>query len=129
MNPFDFVTAVSFTKEDLFAKSDNPSQTNSDYIPYMVNKALSYKMDSLMYANEMNCLYDLDHDMQFSYYLNSLRKRKRFSKWHKTEEVEDLELVCEYYQCNRQIGKQYLKILDVHQLSLLKEKLKKGGVK
>jgi hypothetical protein len=82
-----------------------------------------------MYANEMNKNHHLDKDMQYSFYINSLRKRKRFSPWIKKDKIEDLESVKSYYGYSNEKAYQALKILSKEQINFIKQKLEKGGKK
>ena len=84
-NPFEFVTAVSDTKKDIIKDG---TALESEYIPFMVNKALSYHVDSILYANDMNMFSAIPKYTQFTYFLNTLRPRKRFAKWSKPTESE-----------------------------------------
>jgi len=86
MNPFDFVKAINETKQDLIRGSENPDLAETFYKPYLVNKAFSYFKDTVMYANDINMYPNTDNKLQNDYYLNSIRKGKRYSKWHKKEE-------------------------------------------
>jgi hypothetical protein len=124
MTPFDFVNAINFTKQDLF---EDP-QASKDYIPFIVNRGLSYFPDTVLYSNEMNLRNEIPKDWQFNFFLNSIVKRKRFSKWHKKDaETESLRLVMEYFGYSSEKAKQALNVLDDAQLTIIKEKLYKGG--
>ena len=81
ISPFDFINAINLTKENLFTDP----QANKDYSPWMVNKGLSYFPDTILHANEMNGNYSIPKEWQFSYYLNTIPKKKRFSKWAKAD--------------------------------------------
>jgi hypothetical protein len=93
----------------------------------MVNRGLSYFPDTLFYANEMNMLAHLDSLLQFDYFLNSVRPRKRFSKWSKRREDSDLEAVKEYFGYGYKKAQQALTVLSTRQLEQIKERLEKGG--
>jgi hypothetical protein len=124
MTPFDFVNAVNDTKKNLF---EDP-QAQKDYTPFLVNRALSYFPDTVMWANEMNYHSDIPKDWQFFFFLNTIPKKKRFSKWHKKDaETESLSLVKEYFGYSSEKAKEALKVLSQEQLSMIKEKLEKGG--
>ena len=129
MNPFDFVTDINLDKKDIITNSDNPELAERTYNPYLTNKSLSYFQDTVHYANEMNMHSDLNHKMQYSFLLNIVRKRKRFSKWHKTIDDENLQAVIDYYGYSVKKAKEALKILSDEQLSTIKLKLSKGGMK
>jgi hypothetical protein len=125
MSPFDFLNAINLTKEDLF--KDNP-QAGKDYSAFLINRGLSYFPDTVFYANEMNQRHSLDKDMQFSFCLNIISKKKRFSKWSKKDPAtETLQLVKEYYGYSSEKATEALKILSDEDLIMIKEKLNKGG--
>jgi len=128
-NPFDYVTAISDTKKDLMRGTENDTLAEKGYNPFLTNKAMSYHPDAILHANELNSLHHLDNKLQFDYYINILRKRKRFSKWSKPENDENINIVSNYYGCNKQVALQYLKILTKGQIDIIKQKQEKGGVK
>lgn len=125
-NPFDFINAVNQNK-DIVRESDNQEQMEKDYSAFMVNRGLSYFPDTIMYANEMNMLAHLDSLLQFDYLLNSVRPRKRFSKWAKRAEDSDLEAVQEYFGYGYNKAQQALNVLSTRQLEQIKQRLEKGG--
>ena len=129
MNPFDFVTDINLGKKDIITNSDNPELAERTYNPYLTNKSLSYFPDTVHYANLMNMHSDLDKFMQYSFLLNIVRKRNRFSKWHKATDDEDLQAVIDYYGYSVKKAKEALKILGDEQLVSIKEKMSKGGMK
>jgi hypothetical protein len=125
MTPFDFINAINLTKKDLFAEDE---LAHKDYVPYIVNRGLSYFPDTVLYANEMNLNAGIPNDWQFNFFLNSISKKKRFSKWHKKDaETESFRLVKEYYGYSDEKCKEALSILTGDQLTMIKEKLFKGG--
>lgn len=126
MNPFDFVNAINQSKKDLMTGSDNDQLSEQSYSPYLVNRALSYFPDTILHANEMNELQP-DNKLQFHYLLNSIRPSKRFSKWAKREDADELKCVQEYYGYGMEKAMQALNILTSEQLSVIQEKLQRGG--
>ena len=116
----DWLNSINFNKEDL-------SYDIKTYPPYVINRCLSGFIDTIMYANEMNRYHNLDKDMQYSFYLNSVRKRKRFSPWLRKYKVNDLECVKEFYGYSNEKASQALKILDKQQLNFIKQRLETGG--
>ena len=93
MTPFDFINAINLTKKNLF---EEDPLAKKDYIPYIINRGLSYFPDTVLYANEMNLNSGIPEDWQFQFFLNSISKKKRFSKWHKKDaETESFRLVKE----------------------------------
>lgn len=107
----------------------NDALDRNDYVPFVVNRALSYHMDCILYANEMNLNSGLDKDMQYQYLLNSVRPMKRkFQPWQKSNVVNDLDCVKEYFGYSNNKAKDALRILSDEQLVELREKTHKGGV-
>lgn len=124
-SPFDFLNAINLTKANLMAEDDFAVK---DYAPFMVNRGLSYFHDTVLLANEMNRHSELDNDIQFSFLLNSVTKRKRFSKWHKKDAAsDDVKLVMEYYGYSNEKAQKALEFLTPQNLEMIKEKLYKGG--
>lgn len=125
-NPFDYLNAIN-GKKDIIAESDDPERMEKDYPAFMVNRGLSYFPDTIMYANEMNGLAHIDKLLQFDYLINSIRPRKRFSKWAKKREDSDLDAVVEYFGYGYKKAQQALSVLSTQQLEQIKQKLQKGG--
>ena len=124
MTPFEFIKAINETKENLIV--DELSE--KDYVPYVINKGLSYFPDTILYSNEMNRLHLLENKVQFQYLLNSIRPRKRYSKWYKNELTEDLKVISEYFGYSYAKAKQVQSLISSEQLLVMKEKLQKGGL-
>ena len=90
----DWLNSINLTKENLL--ETDPTSKNS-YPPYIVNRCLSGHLDCVLFVNEMNKYHFLDKDLQYSFYLNTVRKRKRFSPWLRKDKIEDLDYVKQYY--------------------------------
>ena len=90
---------------------------------------MSGHLDTVMFANEMNLSPQLDSDMQYLFYLNSVRKRKRFSPWLRKDEIKDLDSVKRYYGYSNEKAKQALRSLTKEQLNFIKSKFETGGTK
>ena len=118
----DIIPSIMQTKINVLEKE-------SDYVPYVVNKALSFHYDCIFHANRMNFYPNVDKRMQFAYYINSIRSYKRpFRKWHKAETDEDLTSVMEYYGFSLSKAREVLVLLSDSQLSIIKKNLYKGGL-
>jgi len=118
----DWLNSINFNKEDL-------SDDIREYAPYIINRCLSGYLDCIMFANEMNKYHFLDKDMQYTFYLNTIRKKKRFSPWIRKDKVTDLEYVKRYYGYNNENAAQAMKILSNEQIEFIKQKLDIGGKK
>ena len=122
----DWLNSINFTKEDLTV--DDPD-TVKDYPAYIVNRCLSGHLDTVLYANEMNLHPNVDKDMQYQFYLNSLRKRKRFSPWLRKDKVENLNIIKRYYGYSNEKALQALRLLTTEQLDYIKQRLETGGMR
>lgn len=125
MNPFDYVNSVSHIKKDIMVTDLD----EKEYEPYLVNKALSYHPDTVLYANEMNMRHSIDKKLQYQYYLNIIRPKKRFAKWVKKTDSRELEYVKRYYNYSDEKAEQVLSVLSTQQIEQIIQRLNEGGTK
>ena len=123
ISPFDFVKSINDTKENLITDDWSEDQYNA----FIVNKALSFTPDTIIYANEMNSRPHLEKVLQYQFLINIVRKQKRFSKWIKKEKIEAIDIIKEYYGYNTDKARQAVSILSKEQIDDIKSKLYKGG--
>jgi len=120
----DWLNSINFNKENLI--KGNPDSVEQ-YPPYIVNRCMSGHLDTVLFANEMNKYHFLDKDMQYEFFLNIIRKRKRFSPWIRKDKIDDLECVKKYYGYSNEKARQALKILSKEQLEFIRKRLDTGG--
>ena len=125
MNPFEYATAINYTKKNIMV--DDIAE--KAYNPFMINRQLSYFPDTVLAANEMNRHHHVDNRLQFDFFINIIRRRKRFSKWFKPEQISDLDVVKKYYGYSNEKAHQVLTILTTDQINELKRKVMTGGRK
>jgi len=102
-------------------------QDEKTYSSFMVNRALSFHRDTVLFANEMNKYSSLDNKLKYDFLLNIVRASRRpYSKWHKKAKDSDLELVKEYYGYSDAKAAEALKILSDGQIAAIKKQLYKG---
>jgi hypothetical protein len=123
MNLTEYLNSINYSKKNLMVDTE----TEKSYVPYVVNRCLSYFPDTLLHANEMNRLNFLDKKVQYDYYLGSIRSRKRFSKWLKKEEDDDIELVKNYYGYSDKRAREALRILSKDDIANIKKEMNIGG--
>lgn len=123
MNHFDYLNSINATKKDIMEDDIAEKAYNS----FMVNRGLSYFNDTVLMANEMNLNSHLDKKLQYHFFINIVRKRKRFSKWAKPETESDIEAVKEYYGYNNEKARQALTLLSPENIKIIKQKVSKGG--
>ena len=120
----DWLNSINFNKQDLI--KEDPDREKK-YPAFIINKCLSGFLDTIMFANEMNLSHQLPNKLQYDFYLNSLRKKKRFSPWLRQDKIKDLDYVKRYYGYSNEKAKQALKILTEEQLNVIKAKFDTGG--
>lgn len=131
MNVFDFLNSINYTKKNIL---EEDILLEKQYVPFIVNKYLSYFPDTLMHSNKMNHFSFLSKKDQYEYFINSIRKRKRYSKWKKKDENLSKEIniknIMEYYDCSYKKAEEYLNLLSLDQIRSLTSIFKsKMGVK
>lgn len=120
----DIIPAIMTKKEEVIT-----SENEKDYVPFIVNKSLSFHFDTILFANEMNTLPNADRLLQFQYYLNRVRAWKRpFKKWHKHTPLENIDIVSDYYDCSNEKAADILRLLTNEQLEIIKNNSYKGGL-
>ena len=117
--PSILTTKKSVINDDIDAK---------DYVPFVVNRALSYHMDCILYVNEMNLRPDIEKDLQYQYLINIIRPMKRkFQPWQKSSVDKDIECVKTYFGYSNEKAKEALRILNDEQIAEIRRKTDKGG--
>ena len=122
----DWLNSINSTKKNII---DEDPDTESKYLPYIINRCMSGHLDAVMYANEMNLAQHLDKKLQYDFYLNTLRSRKRYSPWIRKEELKNLESIKSYYGYSNEKAKQVLPLLTKEQITFIQNKLEVGGLK
>jgi len=124
MNPFDYINSITYGKTDIMVDDIAEKQYNS----FIVNRGLSYFPDTVLYANEMNRYHHIDNRLKYSFLINIIRKQKRFSKWIKANESDDLSIIKQYYGYSNQKAKSVLSILTPQHITMLRERMNTGGL-
>lgn len=120
-NPFYIVDAIN--KGDVSARYDLDA-----YNPYLINRQFSYFLDSIFISNELNKYVDLTSQQQFDCYVNSLKPKKRFSKWHKIEENDLDNLVAKKYNVSLRKAKEYISLMNDEEKQQIKKLFNEGGI-
>lgn len=125
MSPFDYLNSINYNKTDIMIDD----MTEKSYNGFMINRSLSYFQDTVQFANLMNRYHHLDNKLQYHFLINIIRKRQRFSKWMKPETESDIEVVKQYYGYSNEKARQVLSLLSPEQITIIKQKVNKGGRK
>ena len=123
MNPFEYLNSINNNKKDIM----HDDIMEKEYNAFIINRGLSFFPDTILYANEMNLNHHLDNKLQYHFLINIIKKKKRFSKWVKPQEVANLEVVKEYYGYSDEKAKSVLSLLNNEQILELKKRIYKGG--
>lgn len=120
----DYLNSINISKENLM---DSDEESERQYPPYVVNRCYSGFMDTILLANEMNLNSHIDKKLQYDFYINIIRPKKRFSPWLKKEKLDSLDCIKQYYGYSDEKAKVALKLLTQQQLEFIKAKLNRGG--
>jgi hypothetical protein len=120
----DYLYSINQSKKNIL--NEDLIQENN-YPPFLINKCFSLYIDTILYSNEMNKNYHLDKKLQYDFYINSLKPRKRYSPWIKKQSIENIELVQEYYGYSYKKAIESLNVLSNNDLKEIKKLLNKGG--
>ena len=120
----DWLNSINQTKKNII---DDDHDLEKEYPPFIINKCMSGFMDTVLIANEMNIHSELPKKMQYDFFINIVRPKKRFSPWLRKEKIDTLELVKKYYHYNDEKARSALKLLSEEQLEFIKQRMKTGG--
>ena len=121
MSPFEFIKSISSSKKDIM-------ENEKDYNAFMINRGLSYFPDTVIYANEMNKFHHLDSRLQYSFLINIVRKRNRFSKWNKSIESENINAIKKFYGYSNEKARDVLPLLSNENLKTIRGRIQHGGI-
>lgn len=123
---FDFLNEIMLGKQNLIQSGIGEKV----YPAYMVNRGLSQHLDTVIYANQMNKYPQLDAKLQHDYLLHAIPRRKRYSKWAKKVDPNNIDAIRQYYQCSYDKARVILDVLDEADVKEIKLKLASvGGIK
>ena len=136
----DYLNAINFSKQNLMDEDDKTfhreigekpqHECYKKYPAFVINRCMSMFYNCIAQANEMNGYHFLDNDVQFNFYINSIRKQKRYGgKWLKQNVSKDIEYVKEYYDYSTAKAEEALSLLTKEQIELIKLSMNRGGRK
>ena len=128
MKPFDYLNDINFDKQNIIEESDNPELAEKLYPPFLVNKGLSQFIDTVRIANEINLRHYTDKKLQFDFLLNTIRKKKRFTKWAKKDSDDRLDIVMKHYGYSYEKAKQVIHLLTDEHITIIRKQYYEGGL-
>ena len=120
----DWLNSINQTKKNII---DEDPSLEKEYPPWVINKVMSAHTDSILFANEMNKYIEIPKKMQYDFYINSLRPRRRFSPLGKKDSIEYLEEVKEYFGYSYTKALEAIRVLSTDELENIRKLLYKGG--
>lgn len=120
----DWLNSINQSKINLV---DEEYGIEKDYPPFIINKCMSGFMDTVLIANEMNIHSGLSKKMQYDFFINIVRPRKRFSPWMRKEKHDTLDLIKKYYNYSDEKARSAIKILTKDQIEFIKQRMNTGG--
>ena len=123
MNPFDYLNSINVTKQDIMVDD----LAENGYNAFLINRGLSYFSDTVLFANEMNYNHHIESRLQYDFLINTIRKKKRFSKWHKTNNPDDLAYVQKYFNYSSEKAKAAMSVLTEPELVTIRKRMTQGG--
>lgn len=120
-NLFDYLNSINNKTPIDFDEKTYPA--------FMVNRGLSYFQDTVIIANEMNIKHHIDSLLQYQFYDKIVRKKKRYSKWHKATMDDDIKVIKEYHGYSNDKARQVVDLFTKDQINDMKQYLQHGGKK
>ena len=120
----DWLNSINLNKNNIIKEDPD---TERKYAPFIINKCMSGHLDTVLLANEMNMNHSLSKSRQYDFFLNSVRKKKRFSPWLRKDKIKNLDVVKQYYGYSNEKATQVLRILTSEQIAFIRSKLEIGG--
>jgi hypothetical protein len=117
MTPFDYVKSINnHTREKI---------EDREYSQFLINTAFSLFPDTVIQANQVNCLPGIDPQMHYDYLYSTIRPRKRFKKWPKKNiaNLDSIQAIMHYYKYNRNKAMTALEILTDEQVDAINKKI------
>lgn len=122
---FQYINSINDNKQNLMKGTANDELAEKDYVPFVTNRTLSYFQDTISLAQLMNRNHHVDNKLQYDFLLSAVRRRKRYCRWTKPENDEEVALIMATYKYNRKTAEEVLDLFTPSQIQALR--LNKGG--
>ena len=138
LTPFTFINSINQGRKgkhllrdcsaDDSLETSNPDAADKQYVPFIINRGLSYFKDTVLFANEMNIKNHIPARMQYDFYRNIVSPKKRFSKWgKKTKASEDIKIIQKLYDYSQEKAESVHSLFSSDDINHLYAMSDKGG--
>jgi hypothetical protein len=124
----DYLTSINRSKVNVMRDPNAEPQVITGYPAFMIRRLMSYHMDTVLLANEMNLLPHLDNQMQYEFLLHSVPKKNRYATTHKVQNPDSVELIKEYYKYSDEKALEVVGLHTPDDFARMKEHLSEGGL-
>lgn len=119
LSPFEYIKTINSKSEKI--------EDLDGYVPFIVNRGMSYTIDTVLFANEVNMNSHIDANLQYDFYFYGIPKKKRYGKWIKKDILSNIDIIQENYRCSITRAIEYSGLLTPEQISVLEKRVNKGG--
>lgn len=102
-------------------------EENAPYEPFMVNRAFSLSEDTVIAASLMNLSSHLDKDQQATFYIHTIRPRRRFEKWPKSLENDEINVIAKYYGMSRREASLHSRLHTQQEIDAMMDIIEEGA--
>lgn len=126
LSPFDFTKSLSQTKVNLLDQ-DPENIKDLKGSMFMINRAFSYYVDTILWANEINQHSNIEPLMFHDFYFYGLKSKSRYSKWSKKINDEDVQLIMSHYNYSERLAIEALELLSSEDIINIRKSRETGG--
>jgi len=123
----DYLKSINYTKKPMNELDEDYEFVKKKYVPFIINRCLSFYPDSIIQSNNMNLNDHVDKVMQYDYLRHSLRRRNRFNPWMKKTKPDDLKVIKEYFNYSDRKAYEAIDILTDKDIENIKKVMDRGG--
>ena len=115
-----------FTYLKLINKADKTDIEVDDeiYNQFLINRGLSYHIDTVAIANEMNKYGCISNQMHFDFMRNVVSPRNRYAKWTKPHKHGKAAVISQYYGITLKKAYEYIGIISDDKIERMEKELK-----
>ena len=126
LSPFVIIEDISFAKKNLVEADPD---LMSSFKEFLSTRHFSYFQETLFIANELNLCSALNKKEKYDFLFYGITPRKRFQRWSKKSDDDNVKLIQRYYDYNYKTALQVLKFFIEDDLKYIERYFFEGGLK